>query len=283
VTGHRNGFTLVELLVVIAIMGILMAILLPAVFSAMRSANEQKCQNNIGQLAQVVIAYCADNAGKFPIDATDDRAGRPSDWLYVEERGNKDFSKGLLARHKYIGDETILYCPLDESRSFPRPSTVFKLEKSSQQYGSSNTTEIDPPSYVLNSSVTYGEYHEWSTERYTGVRSRNIADFDPKDFLFIEESSGVEPEPEPSKFDEPYMTPHANKYNLTDRHHEGGYVSCMDGHVEWISSEHFKQGMEAVLAEGANHWFYAKPKRKTGDNDNRIFSKEEMGARWNPG
>ena len=279
-TGHRNGFTLVELLVVIAIIGILMAILLPAVFSAMRSANEQKCQSNIGQLAQVVIAYCADNAGKFPLHATENRAGSTSDWLHVDN----DFTKGLLVRHKYIGDETILYCPVDESRGFPRPNTAYTLkvlEGRHKTYEGYDSPNIPPASYVINSSVAYGDYEEWSTERFTRVRSRNIADFDPKDFLFIEESSGVKPEPTPSNFDEPYMTPHANKYALTDRHHEGGYVSCMDGHVEWISSEHFEQGMQALLQAEGQYWFYKKP--TWTETDNRKFIPEELGSRWNPG
>lgn len=114
----KNGFTLMELLVVMAIIGILLAILLPALAKARELSRRASCANNLRQIGLSLKMYAQETPGElYPTLHADEPYGTQSDLLALGCSGgldDPDFIFNMEAMYpEYLPDPFFLICPSD--------------------------------------------------------------------------------------------------------------------------------------------------------------------------
>ena len=120
------GFTLVELLVVIAIIGLLVALLLPAVQSARVAARRMQCWNNLHQIGLGVLNFTNSNQGHFP-------------WTYHQT--NSDAQSWITTVAPYMENvDEVRLCPDD-------PMGEARVQV--------NSAGLQSTSYLINEYVSY--------------------------------------------------------------------------------------------------------------------------------
>ncbi len=134
--GRARGFTLVELLVVVAIVGLLIAVLLPALAGARRTAQRVACMSNMRMLVIAQLAYAHDYDGAL----VDYGLGHGSSVLDEE-------LAWVVSLKPYFDAPLVLRSPVDASPHWP-------IEAGGDGLPAPGTDRLRRTSYGLNEHVT---------------------------------------------------------------------------------------------------------------------------------
>lgn len=158
----RTGFTLIELLVVIAIIGILAALLFPAINKSKNRAVETVDIGNLKQFTVAMQLYATDNREILPWPnwKSGDSVNRPG-WLYALNPSGSDPAQFDLKQGVFwpaLTSEKLYFCPMDKTNN-----TLFAQRQ--QQLSS----------YAMNGAVVGYDRANFPPARASDMRADDIA------------------------------------------------------------------------------------------------------------
>ena len=286
--GGRSGFTLVELLVVIAIIGILVALMMPAVQAAREAARRTSCTNNMRQLGialhmyhDVQQSFPSGWLGTDPATLQPDVAG-PSGWAwasmvlpYLEQKNVSEslvnFNLPLMAPQNDVARTLFLQvfrCPSDPGQQLfnlsdeDDPNTVVARLAMSNYVGVFGTTELEDCEGLAVGQICYGN---GAFQHQLGIRNAEFLDGLSNTLLVGERSSrlgystwtGVVPHGEEAMarvlgiIDHPPNYAGAHLDDFTSQHKAGTNFVLGDASVRLIVST-IDQSVYAAMGTRAN-------------------------------
>jgi prepilin-type N-terminal cleavage/methylation domain-containing protein/prepilin-type processing-associated H-X9-DG protein len=244
------GFTLIELLVVIAIIGILAALLFPALAKAKQRAQGISCLNNLRQLSLCWHLYAGDNSelvvpnnSVIVVDPSAELLG--ASWCVGSARtesSTTNIENGLL--FNYNRSVRIYHCPSDRSMIEAPDGT--KLPQLRNRSYNMSLSVNGYPEFDTNLLINIPAFKKTTSIKNPGP-SNCLVFIDEHPDTLLDSQFGM-----PTDSFHPGCPPWAWWDMPADRHNQGANLSFADGHVErWrlVAPKTFQQLGQPVATE----------------------------------